>query len=301
MATEIMPKETDIVKKSNALARAAYNPTSINEARLVALVASQIKKSDTDFKSYYVRVTDFIDTPTGGSVYDAVKKMAEAAMKQTLKIDDPDGWTIYNLFSRCRYQRSQGTLDVQIHPDLISHYLNLKKNFTQYRLTEYLALPSVYSQRIYEIVRSCDDRTEFEFDITQLHKMLCTPASMRRDFHELKRYALDKAHKDIHKYTKLKFEWEPIRKGRKVIAVRFYMGKKTKAKVVKANKQKTDKKQMNKNNKLFLQAVQCAQAHKDQGGCGQLRGTKECCKACMKPKKPVETELNLFDQESTND
>ncbi len=297
MATEIMPKKTDIVKKSNALARAAYNPSSINEARLVALVASQIKKSDTDLKSYYVRVTDFIDTPTGGSVYDAVKKMAEAAMKQTLKIDDPDGWTMYNLFSRCRYQRSQGTLDVQIHPDLISHYLNLKKNFTQYRLTEYLALPSVYSQRIYEIVRSCDDRTEFEFDITQLHEMLCSPISMRKNFYELKRYALDKAHKDIHKYTKLKFEWEPIRKGRKVIAVRFYMGRKTMEKAAKKAKKAGQQKQMDKNNALFHAAVQCAKAHKDQGGCGQLRGTKKCCKACIEPKKSVETELDLFDQE----
>lgn len=279
MATEIMPQETDIVKKSNALARAAYNPTSITEARLVALVAAQIRKSDTDFKSYYVRVADFITPPeAGGSAYAAVKEMAEKAMKQTLKIDDPDGWTMYNLFSRCRYQRSKGLLDVQIHPDLVPHYLNLQKNFTQYRLTEYLALPSIYSQRIYELARSCDERPDYTFDIKKLHEMLCAPPSMRRDFHELKRYALDKAHKDIHKFTKLRYEWEPVRKGRKVIAIKFIFNTK-KAGLAKAKAKRADNnKTLKKDNDAFKKAFACAAA-----GCPG-RGSKPFCSACFSSK-----------------
>ena len=263
-----------LVKKSNVLARAAYKPSSINEARLVAIVASQIKTTDTDFKSYYVRVTDFmLNSSTGGSVYNVVRKMAEAAMKQTLKIDDPneDGWTMYNLFSRCRYKRSKGTLDVQIHPDLKIHYLNLKKNFTKYKLTEYLALPSVYSQRIYEIVRSCDDCTEFEFDIKKLHEMLCTPKTMRKNFAEFKRKALDKAHKDITKKTKLVYQWEAIKKGRKVVKIKFTFGKKSMQKTKTKQAWNNNLKQSKNNNKLFLQAVECAKKY-DQG-CGVLSGT----------------------------
>jgi plasmid replication initiation protein len=172
----------------------------------------------------------------------------------------------------------------------------LKKHFTTYSLTEYLSLPSTYSQRIYEILRSWDDCVTTEISTADLHERLCTPPSLRKNFAAFRRRVLDKSHKDITGKTRLRYEWEPIKKGRKVTAVRFHMGKKTMAKTTAKKKQADQQKQSKKNNALFLAAVQCAADHPD--GCGQLRGTHDFCKACMAAKKPVETELNLFDQES---
>lgn len=301
MAKNILTDDKSIIKKSNILARASWSPDSIWESRIVAIVAAQVHKDDKDFYNYKVSVQDLL-TAAGkartGKIYENLDKLTDKAMTRLVKLKEEKKWVKYTLFSRCEYTEGAGDLLVQFHPDLKPHYLDLKKHFTTYSLAEFLSLPSTYSQRIYEILRSWDDCVTTEISTADLHEMLCTPDSMRKNFYEFKRRALEKAHKDITEKTRLKYEWEPIKKGRKVIAVRFYMGKKTKAKVAKANKQKADKKQINKNNKLFLQAVQCAQAHKDQGGCGQLQGTKDCCKACMEPKKPVETELSLFDQEN---
>ena len=80
---------------------------------------------------------------------------------------------------------------------------------------EFLLLPSIYSQRIYEFLKSWDDKPETIISVLDLHEMLNTPNSFRANFTEFRRWVLEKAHKDISKYTKLIYEWEPIKKGPK--------------------------------------------------------------------------------------
>lgn len=60
--------------------------------------------------------------------------------------------------------------------------------------------------------------------VIELHEMLDTPESFRTNFKELRRWVLEKAHKDIVGKTQLYYEWEPIKRGRAIIAVRFIFG-----------------------------------------------------------------------------
>ena len=298
-AETIIVEESSSIKKSNLLARAAWSPESVWESRLVAIVAAQVHQDDKDFTMYRVPVTDLLagaDVTNTGRVYKALDELTDKAMTRLVKIKEGRSWIKYTLFSKCQFTEGERSLLVRFDPDLKPHYLELKKHFTTYSLAEFLSLPSTYSQRIYEILRSWDDCVTSEISVTDLHEMLCAPPSLRKNFYDFKRRVLDKAHKDITEKTRLRFEWEPIKKGRKVIAVRFYMGRKTMEKAAKKAKRISQQKQTNKNNALFHAAVQCATQHPD--GCGHLRGTKDCCKACMeKPKKTVETELDLFNQE----
>jgi plasmid replication initiation protein len=304
-AEPIIMEETTIVKKSNALARAKRSADSIWIGRMVAIVASQVRKDDADFLEYEIPVPVILDTvnmPRGGKQYSDLIANIKKAMRMLVEIEDEREWRGYHLFDTCRYEKGSGVVQIKIHPDLKPHYLDLQRNFTRYPVAEYLALPSVYSQTLYEFLRSHDDQAECTISVAKLHEILCTPPSLQ-NFKDLRRRVLEKAHKDIHQRTKLKYEWEPltasgqpVARGRKVEKIRFVFNHK-KQDQAKAKARKTDqKKQSAKNNTLFLSAVQCAQAHKDQGGCGKLRGTQECCKACMESKKTVETELDLFDQ-----
>ena len=51
--------------------------------------------------------------------------------------------------------------------------------------------------------------------------MLDSPASFRADFRQFRTRVIEKAHKDIHEKTSLRFEWEPVKAGRSVEAIRF--------------------------------------------------------------------------------
>jgi len=60
--------------------------------------------------------------------------------------------------------------------------------------------------------------------------MLNTPESFRANFKAFRVRVLEKANKDINGMaTELSFEWESVKRGKAVVAVRFVFGGKKKA------------------------------------------------------------------------
>lgn len=251
---------SEIVKKSNPLARARWSAESVWEPRLVALLASKVQENDTDFQIYEIPASEIMHDH-GGKDYIELEQVVDKVMSRVLTIRDDKGWTKYNVFSRCRFRKKDGILELGFHPDLRPHYLNLKKNFAQYKLLEFLMLPSVYSQRLFEFLKSWDDRQDTVIALSELHKMLNTPDSLRKNFKNLRIRVLEKAHKDITEHTDLRYEWEAIKQGRAVVAICFIFGK---ARALPIAKQKaeadaTKDKQREKNNAMFKAAIACFQ------------------------------------------
>lgn len=281
MANKQLSSSLQLVKKSNALCRANWGPKNVLEPRLVALLASKIHKDDKDFKVYEIHVSEVTKgNKYGGKDYREIEETVGAIMSRVITIYDPDGWTKYSVFSRCRFRRNDGFLELGFHPDLIPHYLNLKKQFAKYKLDEFFMLPSTYSQRIYEILRSWDDQPETEIDVVDLHVMLDVPESLKKDFAAFRRRVLEKAHKDIHKYTSLHYEWEPIKQGRKVVAIRFIFAAKRAKKAV--TKQITEKqRQTSKHNNKYGQiAIKCIERHRKSSDICKSDNQPAACKLC---------------------
>lgn len=233
MATKDITRNGEIIKKSNALCRARWSPESVWELRLVALLASKVRQDDTDFHIYEIPVAKVMrDRNQSGKAYQEIAAVVDRTMSRviTIKDDVGRGWIKYNVFLRCRYRPNDGVLELGIHPDLREHYLNLQRNFAQYSLLEYLTLPSIYSQRIYEILKSWNDRPEVTIALSELHEMLTVPKTLRADFFNFRRRVLEKAHRDISSKTSLRYQWEPKKTGRAVTAIKFWFEKTPQAK-----------------------------------------------------------------------
>lgn len=214
-----------IVRKSNVLCRGRrWSVTSVFEPRLIAIVASRVQSSDKDLLLYEIPVQELVGSQRrGGKTYETVQQVCRDAMNRVIEIQD-DGsksFHLYHLFDRCSYDEQKHAIYIQLHPDMKPHFVALRQHYTQYRLCEYMALPSIYSQRLYEILRSWESQAAVEIAIEELREMLSVPSSMRRDFGEFRKYVLEKAHADITVHTSLRYNWLPLRKGRKVVAVRF--------------------------------------------------------------------------------
>jgi plasmid replication initiation protein len=255
MAQRILVLPGEIVKKSNALLRARWSPASIWEPRLVALLASKVRADDDDFQVYEIHVSELLGLKYGGSDSKAVEAAVDSAMSRVLTLRDEKGWTKYHVFSRCRYRASDGVLELGFHPDLRSHYLGLKEKFGQYNLTEFMLLPSVYSQRIFELLKSWHDKPEFMISLPDLFLTLDVPATLQR-YPDFRRKVLEKAHKDLTTRTGLRYDWEPVKKGRSVSAIRFTFG--TRSKHAASSKQQASSAQ---NNALMKKALSCYQIH----------------------------------------
>ena len=220
MATGQFPLPSPLVKISNALARSRWLAESVWEPRLVAVVASKVRVDDADFQVYEIPVTEVL-RDHGGKDYKELETVANNIMSRVITIHTDDGWKKRQVFCQCDFIRSKGLLLIGFHKDLKPHYLNLQKHFTQYNLMEFLLLPSVYSQRLFEILKSWDKIPEVIISINELHEMLSCPEYCRKNFKEFRRVVLEKAHKDITKHTTLHYDWEPIKKGRSVDSIRF--------------------------------------------------------------------------------
>ena len=256
-----------IVKKSNALARASWSVKSVYEPRLVALVASRVRADDQDFQDYEIPLSELLGGSGDGRTRQLLAEVVDGLLGRVLTLPRPNGWAKCNVFSWCEYDAKAGCIRARFDPGLKEHYLNLQSHFTQYSLMEFLLLPSTYSQRLFEVLKSWASLPEAVIDLSDLFQMLDVPASLQR-YPDFRRYVLEKAHKDISGKTGLRYQWEPIKQGRAVAAIRFTFG----ARTVQASDKKNQAKRT-KDNELLKKAVSCFQS---TGPSCTPKKTKQC-------------------------
>lgn len=271
MVTRQLVLPGEIVKKSNALLRARWSPESIWEPRLVALLASKVRKDDHDFQVYEICVSELLGAKYGGRDVKKISTVVDRVMSRVLTIKDDKGWTKYNVFVRCRFRSDDGVLELGFHPDLRPHYLGLQEFFATYNLMEFMLLPSTYSQRLFEVLKSWADKPECKISLSDLFGMLDVPPTLQR-YPDFRRYVLEKAHKDITGKTSLRYDWEPIKQGRAVAGIRFTFGA-ARSKEIASVKQTAAS---SKNNDLLRKAVACFKS----GSCAPKNSRQ--CELCQR-------------------
>jgi hypothetical protein len=272
----------EIVKKSNALIRSQWTIESVLEPRIVAVLASKVHINDEDFKVYEVLVSEIIGSKYGGHDVRELETVVERIMGRVLTIHESSTRRArYNVFSKCVIDTKKGVLELGFHADLKPHYLQLKEQFTQYSLAEFMSLPSTYSQRLYEFLKSWCNRPEVVAQLDDLHDMLDTPKSLRADFKAFRLRVLEKGHKDIveREDSSLWFDWEPLKqgKGKKITAVHFVFSE-TKAQELKKNQPPPDERFVHQ--QLQRQSNTCFERLAKRGQSCTPNFKSEKCKFC---------------------
>uniref|UniRef100_UPI003FEE3322 replication initiation protein n=1 Tax=Faecalibacterium prausnitzii TaxID=853 RepID=UPI003FEE3322 len=176
-------------------------------------------------------------------------------------------------------ENNDGIITGKFHHELKTFFLGLKEKFTQFNLMQYMQLPSIYSQKLYAFLKSWDDKPDVTVSVIELHEMLDTPESFRTNFKELRRWVLEKAHKDIVGKTQLYYEWEPIKRGRAIIAVRFIFGAERSLPVAKKKADGAREKQSQLNNAAAITAMKCLKERGETCRGGYQK--KSICDICL--------------------
>lgn len=282
MAMQQLTLPGEIVKKHNKLVRGKINIDSVLGSRVLATLVACVRFHENDFNLVYsVPIKDFI-TDAGGKSYTEIKNACRELAKATAEIEEPDPdsphsyFQVYTFFSSIKYRK--GIVTARFNDEMIPLLYILQTHFTKYNLLEYLQLPSIYSQRMFEILKSWGNLPEITLTVTELHEKLKTPASFRADFRQFRTRVLEKAHKDIQGKTTLRYEWEPMKVGRSVVSIRFLFAPGRKA-IAEAESKKTDQtKQSQRANQRFLRAVECAKTK--SGLCAKQDNKPSVCKLC---------------------
>ena len=226
------PQKKLLVREANNLIEAKYK-LDIWEARIFLSALSQIKPSDEDFKKYKIYVNDIITEHniTSNTAYESLKKAAKTLRKKEITIPyEFEGEmlqlttgliTSYGSKEEIEWEDDGAYVIVDLHPDLKPYLLQLKAQFTQYNISFLMQMQSGHSRRIYRLLKQYTKIGKRKISIEKLREVLCVEKNEYKLYGHFKKRVLEKAQKDLEAYTDITFEFEEIKRGRKVREILF--------------------------------------------------------------------------------
>ncbi|WP_052599949.1 replication initiation protein [Aureispira sp. CCB-QB1] len=215
-----------LVTKSNDLVEARYH-FSIWETRVFTKLVSLIQPGDEDFKKYKLQIRDLVSFfgVNDNDAYVKIKAVPDNLLKKVVTIpyteNGEERFLKTGLIAQASIpKKKEGYIELSFHPDLKPYLLQLKRTFLSYDIRNVLKISSVYSIRIYELLKQYEKIGYREFDIDTLKVILGVSDKYKLYGHFKSRIIL-KAQEDLKLHTDICFSFTEIKSGRKVIAILF--------------------------------------------------------------------------------
>ncbi|MCG9096445.1 replication initiation protein, partial [Laribacter hongkongensis] len=123
--------------------------------------------------------------------------------------------------SSARYSPGTGTVTLRFTPEIAPHLLQLKNQFTKYKLAQASALRSIYSWRLLELLSQYQSTGWRQIELDEFHHAMETPAGYKANFKDCRRWVIEPAVKELREKDGWLIDWTPIKSGRKVTALHF--------------------------------------------------------------------------------
>lgn len=213
-----------LVTKSNYFIMNSSYDLSLEEQKIILTLASMVQPNDEEFKPYIFKISDFMKIVgvENQAKYSEIPKITKELMKKVFEIEEGNKIIQTAWLSGAIYEKGSGYVILKFNPDLKPYMLKLSSMFTQYRLANILSMKSKYSPRIYEILK-CNqfkNKGNITIEINELRKLLKTETiySLYSDF---KRKVIIQTQIELKRISDINFEFEEIKSGRKVVAIKF--------------------------------------------------------------------------------
>jgi plasmid replication initiation protein len=213
------------IRQDYQLVNAKYK-LSTTEIKFVLLSLTQIKKEDTEFQEYEIKVSD-IEERTGAEQNETrLKQFAKKMMSKPLEVPTGDGWIIANWFADVEYIRGQAKFKVSFSKKLKPYLLDLQERFVHYNLRYILPLTSSYSVRIYQMLKEYEKLKIRYIKVDEMMELLQVPKSYK-NYAKFKQGILQVAEKELLEHTDIYFTLEEEKEGKRVdrLIFRIYPNK----------------------------------------------------------------------------
>lgn len=205
---------------------------SLKARKMLYIAISQCRRNDKDFFSYEITVKEFAELMgiATESVYAEADKITDELMSGVLRVI-PEGkkyFRKYSLFSMCEYEHD-GVLRFKINQDMTAFLLELKGDFSQPLLEDFLKMKSPYSMAIWHLMQremhshkpSITNVIQFDLSLEELREVTGTQNKLKQ-LGQFKERCFDKALREIDENCGVKITYENIKKGRTVVGFRCF-------------------------------------------------------------------------------
>jgi plasmid replication initiation protein len=214
--------KNNIVRKSNSLIEASYK-LSVNQQKIILLLASSIKPGDENFQPYQINIKEFAKLLglKNKNFYSEINALTSDLRNRELVLSSKQSFLRISWLSSVEYFKGTGVIELCFDPKLKPYLLQLKKRFTTYRLKEVIQLKSSFSIRIYELLKQYEKIGERIFLLETLKASLGIDPSKYSLYGDFKKRVLLVAQSEVAEKTDISFKFKEIKEGQKVVKIKF--------------------------------------------------------------------------------
>lgn len=227
-----MTEQAVAVVQSNKLVEARYALT-VGEQRLILAMVSKIKISDEDFTEYRISLAELskiLDMPLS-YVYREIERITNLLMSRVLTIrDENGGWLKIHWICKARYANQSVSLSFM--PDLKPYLIRLQNQFTICDLNIIRKFKSIYTIRIYQLLKQYQNIKEREFNLAEFRKIVGIDNNNYIEFCDFRKRVINQALKEMEAKDSecdLSFKLETIKEGRKITRIKFIIQQRKRA------------------------------------------------------------------------
>lgn len=238
-----LPPSSAIVTQSNELVLARYS-LPVSEMRLLMTVISKIQPGDTKLTVYPIPIADFADFlgVDKNSAYREMQYTSKSLLSRVVTIKKQNGGVLQTHWvASADYEPGSGVVEVRLDEMMLPYLIGLNTNFTQCKLGMLLSFKSVYTNRLYMLLKQRHDHNPYaktyEFELGELRKLLGVSVEriprtdkfdkaqeameLYPEYRTFKKYVLESAKKELDAKSDIGFNYDEIRHGRRVAAITF--------------------------------------------------------------------------------
>lgn len=228
MAT-ITPLPTGLeIRQHNAITTARYEMSAC-EMDIVFYLLSLLKKDDKPGSFYQVKVKELVQVTGRQWNYQQFFEATSALRSREYVIEDNKRRLQVGLLASAEYLKGEGVIELEVSEKMRPYLIDLKRNFTSFRLQAAFNLSSKYAKRVYQMASQWKDKPSITYTLHDFKVMLHLKDPEGKEPEQytkvsmLQKFVLDVAVNQINQHTDLKLRYELLKKGRAFESVRFFI------------------------------------------------------------------------------
>jgi plasmid replication initiation protein len=252
---EIRKNRMEIVRKSNDLIQRFRAEMNTPQFKITLYLISKAYTYENTL-DYTFDIQDFckccgLDFDNGNNYIRLKRELKKLADKsQWVEVfGDPDVEVLVRLVSKYWIYKRSGKIKIRLDEDIKPYILQLRENwennstpYTQFALLYTLPMRSLYSIRLYELLKSWEHSSPAYDDghwwsISDLQQLLNSNYDRYQDF---RRKVIEIALREINEYSDITVSYEPIKEGRSYKYIQFYIKSKSEKQLIEIKQHNHD-------------------------------------------------------------
>lgn len=223
----MVSKKNNLIVKSNHLVEASYK-LSLNAQRLTLLAISKLR-SRVPMSSQKIQRIEALEFATMFNInpknaYAFLKTACDDLYEADIKTYDQKGMDRFRWCERVRYDNA-GYIDLHFTDSIAPYLTKIYGNFTKYELSSLSDVKSVYSIRLFELLKKHKYKQDTAagerwITIEDLKKWFEVGDKYPR-YYDLKKRVILPAIKELEQKANITISWEEIRVKRQVVKFEF--------------------------------------------------------------------------------